>query len=99
MNIVQEFIFKIVQQTKKSNIESVSWHNTIEHALCFGWVDSKAKKRDVESCYLKFSPRKHNSNWGKRNIERAKKMTELGFMTKNGIKLIEYAKSNGKWKT
>ncbi len=82
---------------KNSKIESVHWHDAIEHALCYGWVDSIAHKRDAESCYLRFSPRNPKSKWGKRNIERAKKMISLGFMKEPGFKLIEIAKLNGKW--
>ena len=61
-------------------------------------VDSKAMKRDKESCYLKFTPRNSKSNWGKRNIERAVKMTERGLMTEYGQELIDIAKTTGKWK-
>ncbi len=80
-------------------LESImQWHDAIENALCFGWVDSKAMKRDKESCYLKFTPRNPKSNWGKRNIERAIKMAESGLITEFGQELINIAKSTGKWK-
>ena len=82
---------------KKSKVPSVHWHDAIENALCYGWVDSKAKKRDEESCYLKFTPRNPKSKWGKRNIERAIKMTKQGLMTKYGQQLIDIAKQTGKW--
>ncbi|MBK9566096.1 MAG: hypothetical protein IPO37_13230 [Saprospiraceae bacterium] len=82
---------------KKSKTPSVHWHDAIENALCYGWVDSKAKKRDEESCYLKFTPRNPKSKWGKRNIERAIKMTKQGLMTKYGQQLIDIAKQTGKW--
>lgn len=84
---------------KNSKIPSVHWHDAIENALCFGWVDSKANSRDKESCFLKFTPRNPKSKWGKRNIERAEKMTELGLMRESGQALIDIAKSTGKWKT
>ncbi|MGB3007222.1 MAG: hypothetical protein WBC06_11975 [Chitinophagaceae bacterium] len=82
---------------KKSKVPSVHWHDAIENALCYGWVDSKAKKRDEESCYLKFTHRNPKSKWGKRNIERAIKMTKQGLMTKYGQQLIDIAKQTGKW--
>ncbi len=50
-----------------SKTPSVHWQEAIEHALCFGWVDSVAKKRDGESCYLKFGPRGPRSTWGRKN--------------------------------
>jgi uncharacterized protein YdeI (YjbR/CyaY-like superfamily) len=83
---------------KNSMTASVHWHDAIENALCYGWVDSKANSRDKESCYLKFTPRNPKSKWGKRNIERAINMTESGLMTKHGQALIDIAKKTGKWK-
>jgi uncharacterized protein YdeI (YjbR/CyaY-like superfamily) len=82
---------------KKSETPSVHWHDAIENALCFGWVDSKAIKRDNESCYLKFTPRNPKSIWGKKNKERAIRMTECGLMTQYGQALIDIAKGTGKW--
>jgi uncharacterized protein YdeI (YjbR/CyaY-like superfamily) len=84
---------------KSSKTASVHWHEAIEHALCFGWVDSIAHKRDSESCYLKFTPRNPKSKWGKKNIERANRMISFGFMRQPGLELIEKAKSTGKWLT
>jgi uncharacterized protein YdeI (YjbR/CyaY-like superfamily) len=84
---------------KKSKTPGVHWHDAIENALCYGWVDSKANSRDKESCYLKFTPRNPKSKWGKRNKECALKMTEQGLMTKLGQHLIDIAKQTGKWDT
>jgi uncharacterized protein YdeI (YjbR/CyaY-like superfamily) len=82
---------------KMSKTLSVHWHDAIESALCFGWVDSKAQKRDKESCFLKFTPRNPKSRWGKRNIERAQKMIENGLMRQQGQLLIDIAKETGRW--
>jgi uncharacterized protein YdeI (YjbR/CyaY-like superfamily) len=84
---------------KNSKTPSVHWHDAIENALCFGWVDSKAIKRDKDSCYLKFTPRNPKSKWGKRNKERANRLIENGLMTHRGQALIDLAKSTGKWDT
>ncbi len=84
---------------KNSKMPSVHWHDAIETALCYGWVDSKANKRDKESCYLKFTPRNPKSKWGKKNKERAVKMIEQGLMTKYGQQLIDIAIKTGKWET
>jgi uncharacterized protein YdeI (YjbR/CyaY-like superfamily) len=94
----EKYIWLILYH-KNSGIPCVHWHDAIENALCFGWVDSKAIKRDKDSCYLKFSPRNPKSNWGKKSIERANKMTELGLMTEYGQRLINIAKNSGKWGT
>lgn len=82
---------------KKSNTKCISYNDAIEEALCFGWIDSKANKRDPESFYQRFSPRKPGSNWSKPNRERVEKMIKEGFMTEHGQRLITIAKQKGKW--
>ena len=98
-NCQNETSIYLIVYHQNSQTPSIHWHDAIENALCYGWVDSKANSRDKESCYLKFAPRNPKSKWGKRNIERANKMTESGLMTKYGQALIEIAKTTGKWKS
>jgi uncharacterized protein YdeI (YjbR/CyaY-like superfamily) len=93
---IEKSIWLIVYH-KTSKTPSVHWHDAIENALCFGWVDSKAISRDKESCYLKFTPRNPKSKWGKKNKERVQRMIENGLMTKYGQALIDHAKHIGKW--
>lgn len=82
---------------KKSKVQSVNISDAMEEALCFGWIDSKAKKRDAESFYLTFTPRNPKSKWSKTNRERAEKLIQEGSMTELGLKLIAIAKQTGKW--
>jgi uncharacterized protein YdeI (YjbR/CyaY-like superfamily) len=82
---------------KKSGVPTISYEEAIEHALCYGWIDSKAKSRDTLSSYLKFTPRGPKSSWGKRNRERAAGMIEKGMMREPGQKMIDLAKEKGKW--
>ena len=82
---------------KKSKTPSVRFHEAMEEAGCFGWVDSKAHKRDDESFYLFFTPRNPKSKWGKANRARAEKMIKEGLMTPDGQALIDLAKRTGTW--
>ncbi|HLO57854.1 MAG TPA: YdeI/OmpD-associated family protein [Bacteroidales bacterium] len=82
---------------KKSGVPSVKIDEAMEEALCFGWIDSKAKKRDHESFYLSFSPRNPKSNWSNINKERAERMISQGMMTAAGQKMIDLAKETGTW--
>jgi len=82
---------------KKSKTKCVSYSEAIEEGLCYGWIDSLANKRDAESFYQKFTPRKPTSNWSKRNIERVEQMIAKGLMTAHGQKLVDIAKQKGKW--
>ena len=84
---------------KNSKAKSVGYGESIEEALCFGWIDSKANKRDSETFYLQFTPRKPKSNWSKSNIERVDRLIASGLMTVHGQSLIDIAKQTGAWLT
>lgn len=88
---------RLIIYHKKSNTPSILFEEAIEEATCFGWVDSKANKRDEESFYLLFSPRNPRSTWGKVSKERAEKMIRLGLMTPAGQAVIDQAKAKGAW--
>ena len=84
---------------KKSKVPSVNLNDATEEALCFGWIDSLCKKRDLKSYYLTFTPRNpKKSNWSKPNIERAGRMIKEGLMTEFGMRLVDIAKEKGLWK-
>jgi uncharacterized protein YdeI (YjbR/CyaY-like superfamily) len=80
-----------------SGTPSVQYHEAIEHALCYGWIDSQARKRDADSSHLRFAPRNPHSRWSRVNRQHAMKMIELGLMTEHGQALIELARVNGTW--
>ena len=73
------------------------YHEAIEQALCYGWIDSHARKHDADSWILRFTPRKPRSTWSRVNRDRAAKMTEQGLMTEHGQTLIDLAKATGTW--
>jgi len=82
---------------KASATKSVYYDEAVEEALCFGWIDSIAHKRDTESKYQFFARRKPKSNWSKANKDRAAKMIAAGLMTAAGQLLIDHAKKTGTW--
>jgi uncharacterized protein YdeI (YjbR/CyaY-like superfamily) len=82
---------------KGSDTKSVYYDEAVEEAICFGWIDSIAHKRDEESKYQFFAQRKPKSNWSKASRERAEKMLEQRQMTASGQKLIDLAKKTGTW--
>ncbi|MCF0065186.1 YdeI/OmpD-associated family protein [Dyadobacter chenwenxiniae] len=82
---------------KNSKTPSVYYPESIEEALCFGWIDSKSVKRDAESSYLMFTPRKVSGKWSAVNKERVERLTAAGLMTPQGQALIDLAKETGTW--
>lgn len=92
----EKFVWLIIYN-KKSTTSSCKYEEAVEEALCFGWIDSIAKKRDAESSYQYFSVRKPKSNWSKSNRDRVEKLTALGLITERGQKMIDLAKQTGTW--
>lgn len=82
---------------KKSPNYNLSWSESVDEALCFGWIDSVKKKIDTEKYRQYFSKRKAKSNWSKVNKDKIKVLIEQGLMEAAGYKSIEIAKENGSW--
>ena len=89
----------LIMYHKKSGTESINHEEAVEEAMCFGWIDSLRNKRDHESFYQRFSPRKPRSNWSERSKETAQRMINTGLMTDEGLRVMEVAKNNGKWES
>ena len=87
----------LVYYKKASGKTSIGYDDSVEEALCFGWVDSIIKKIDEEKYARKFTPRKANSKWSESNIKRVEKMIAAGLMTEHGRALVEAAKGSGNW--
>lgn len=87
----------LIYYKKKSNVPTVIYSEAVDEALCFGWIDSKAKPIDEHSFMQFFSKRKEKSVWSKVNKEKIERLTKEGLMTKAGFEIIEIAKQNGSW--
>jgi len=81
----------------QSATPSIYYKEAVEEALCFGWIDSKANKRNEESFYQYFARRDPKSKWSKLNKERVALLTEQTLMAAAGLAAIEQAKQNGCW--
>lgn len=87
----------LVFYKKGSTKQSLTWSESVDVALCFGWIDSKKIKIDEMTSHQYFSKRKHNSTWSKINKEKVQQLIESGLMTEAGYKSIEIAKQNNSW--
>ena len=87
----------LIYYKKKSNVPSVIYSDAVDEALCFGWIDSKAKSLDNDKFMQFFSKRKEKSVWSKINKEKIERLTAEGLMMDAGFKIIETAKQNGSW--
>jgi uncharacterized protein YdeI (YjbR/CyaY-like superfamily) len=82
---------------KKSGIESVTYDEAIEVALCYGWIDGQTRSYDETTWLQKFTPRRPKSIWSKINTEKALRLIESGRMKPAGLKAVESAKLDGRW--
>jgi uncharacterized protein YdeI (YjbR/CyaY-like superfamily) len=71
---------------------SMSWSQSVDQALCFGWIDGVRKSIDEESYSIRFTPRKPTSIWSAINIKKIEELTKAGLMTSEGIKAFELRK-------
>jgi len=82
---------------KGSDIESVSYGEAVEVALCYGWIDGQKERYDESSWLQRFTPRGVRSIWSKINREKAQELIKSGQMKAAGLAAIENAKQNGRW--
>jgi len=68
---------------------SITWPESVDQALCFGWIDGVRKRVDDESYTIRFTPRKRGSIWSAVNIGRATELIELGLMRPAGLRAFE----------
>jgi len=71
---------------KVSGKPSITWPESVEVALCFGWIDGVRKSLNETSYTIRFTPRKPTSTWSSININLVRKLTKQGLMHPAGLK-------------
>jgi uncharacterized protein YdeI (YjbR/CyaY-like superfamily) len=74
---------------KESGRPSITWPESVDQALCFGWIDGVRHSIDDSSYTIRFTPRKARSNWSAVNIARAHELIEAGLMQPPGLAAFE----------
>lgn len=72
----------------KSKKPSITWSESVDQAICFGWIDGIRRKIDDDSYCNRFTPRRKNSNWSDINIQKANSLIQSGQMTDAGLKVF-----------
>jgi uncharacterized protein YdeI (YjbR/CyaY-like superfamily) len=70
---------------------SISYQESLEEALCFGWIDSLIQKIDEEKYARKFNPRRKGSKWSELNKHLVAKLVREGRMTEAGLAKVEFS--------
>lgn len=71
---------------------TMNWSDSVDQALCFGWIDGIRKSIDEERYCMRFTPRKPNSNWSTININKVEELSAKGLMTPAGMASYEKRK-------
>ncbi len=73
---------------KSSGKPSITWSESVDEALCFGWIDGLRKRVDDLSYTIRFTPRKPRSIWSAINIKRAQELRTAGKMSAAGLQVF-----------
>jgi len=82
---------------KGSPIQSVSYAEALEAALCYGWIDALKKGESEQAWLQRFTPRRNKSIWSKVNREKAVALIKAGRMQPAGLEQVERAKKDDRW--
>lgn len=82
---------------KGTNVESVTFAEALDVALCYGWIDSQMRGLDEHSYLQKFSPRRTKSSWSALNKSHVARLIKASRMQPAGLAEIRRAKANGRW--
>jgi uncharacterized protein YdeI (YjbR/CyaY-like superfamily) len=74
---------------KGSGKPSITWPESVDAALCFGWIDGVRKSLGDDSYTIRFTPRKPRSTWSAVNIKRVAELKKMGLMHPAGLKAFE----------
>jgi uncharacterized protein YdeI (YjbR/CyaY-like superfamily) len=70
---------------KASGKPSITWPESVDEALCFGWIDGVRKSIDEDSYKIRFTPRRPGSTWSLVNMKRVEELSALGRLQSAGI--------------
>jgi uncharacterized protein YdeI (YjbR/CyaY-like superfamily) len=82
---------------KHSGVESVTYDEAVDEALCFGWIDGQKASYDETYFLQRFTRRTKRSPWSRINTERVARLVSAEKMHPAGVQAVEAAKADGRW--
>jgi uncharacterized protein YdeI (YjbR/CyaY-like superfamily) len=79
---------------RDSGKPSITWPESVDAALCYGWIDGVRNSIDGVSYRIRFTPRKATSTWSAINVKRVAELTKLGLMRPAGLKAFAARKGD-----
>jgi uncharacterized protein YdeI (YjbR/CyaY-like superfamily) len=87
----------LVLPKKASGLPGPTYDESVEEALCFGWIDSRTRPLDERRRLQWYCPRRPGSIWSALNKARVARLLEAGLMAPAGLARIEAARADGSW--
>jgi uncharacterized protein YdeI (YjbR/CyaY-like superfamily) len=82
---------------KGGRVTTLTWQQAVDEALCVGWIDGQARKRDDETSSVRYTPRGPRSRWSSRNVGHVARLEAEGRMLPAGLAAVASAKADGRW--
>jgi uncharacterized protein YdeI (YjbR/CyaY-like superfamily) len=73
---------------------SMTWPESVDQALCFGWIDGVRRSVDKDSYCIRFTPRRSTSIWSDINIKKVEELTQAGLMKPEGLQAFALRKDH-----
>jgi uncharacterized protein YdeI (YjbR/CyaY-like superfamily) len=77
-----------------SDKESITWPQSVDQALCFGWIDGVRKSFTKDSYTIRFTPRRESSIWSAVNIKKIGELQQQGLMKPEGLAAFKKRKES-----
>jgi uncharacterized protein YdeI (YjbR/CyaY-like superfamily) len=87
----------LVLTKKGGTVTALTRAEALDEALCFGWIDGQARRRDDETTFQRWTPRGPRSRWSLVNIQHVARLEAEGLMTDAGRAAAEAARADGRW--
>jgi uncharacterized protein YdeI (YjbR/CyaY-like superfamily) len=94
-NHQREAVIWLVYLKEQSTEQKLTYEQSLDEALCFGWIDSLIKRLDENKYARKFTPRKSVSKWSETNKKRVMELSKQGRMAEAGGVIVAKAMFNG----
>ncbi len=79
---------------RETGLPSITWPESVDVALCYGWIDGIRKSLDDKSYMIRFTPRKERSKWSAVNLKRVRELIDSGLMHPAGLKAFTERKQD-----
>jgi uncharacterized protein YdeI (YjbR/CyaY-like superfamily) len=79
---------------KDSGKPNMTWSQSVDEALCFGWIDGVRRSIDNCSYCIRFTPRRPTSTWSSVNIKKAEELIKYGLMQPAGLEIYKHRKED-----